>query len=331
MQNSDLLVISGQQVNAILRDQEREIIRIIRQTYEAHSKGQTSLPFSTFLRFPNRPPDRIIGLPAFVDGDKPIAGMKWVSSFPENVKQGIERASAVIALNNMQTGRPFCILEGSHVNAARTAASAAIAAQLLLRKPTNELTLIGCGPINRTVARFIKAVMPEITRLGLYDTDKNRAKTLAQMLAQELAIETVVYEDLASGLRDKTLISIATNVATPYIDQASYFSKNSLVLHISLRDIAPDIILSCNNVVDDIDHVNRENTSIHLASQKNGTTDFINATIGEISRKVKSAPNNAKPTIYSPFGLGILDIKLGQYIYDEVVAHKAGTIIPNFF
>jgi len=156
----------------VLAGRELELIQAVRMAYETHGDGDSSLPHSTFLRFPGQPQDRIIALPAYLGGECRIAGIKWVSSFPENLHLGVDRASAVLILNSLQTGRPEAVLEGSVISAKRTAASAALAAQCLLSgKKVGRVGMMGCGLINFANARFLLAVFPEVETFVLFDKD----------------------------------------------------------------------------------------------------------------------------------------------------------------
>ena len=126
-------VISGAQVQQALAGRERQITELVEETYRLHGAGDSVNPPSYFLRFPDRPSDRIIALPASIGGKLRVDGLKWISSFPENVAAGIPRASAVLILNDHDTGYPFACLESSIISATRTAASAALAADWLSR------------------------------------------------------------------------------------------------------------------------------------------------------------------------------------------------------
>src|SRR6476660_8806094 len=104
---------------------------MVETTYRLHCAGDSVNPPSYFLRFPDRPSSRIIALPASIGGQVRVDGVKWISSFPSNVSVGVPRASAVLILNDHDTGYPFACLESSIVSATRTAASAALAADWL--------------------------------------------------------------------------------------------------------------------------------------------------------------------------------------------------------
>src|SRR5215218_3398022 len=104
MNEGDLLILGGDDVADLLADRESEVIDAVGRAYLAHLAGKSSLPHSSFLRFPGNDVDRIIALPAFLGDGFDIAGVKWVASFPGNVQRGQARASAVLVLNDCRSG-----------------------------------------------------------------------------------------------------------------------------------------------------------------------------------------------------------------------------------
>jgi hypothetical protein len=150
-------VVSGGQVQRVLSGRESEIVALVEATYRLHSAGDSVNPPSYFLRLPDRPSVRIIALPAAIGGDLRVAGLKWISSFPENRTAGIPRASAVLILNDRDTGYPFACLESSIISATRTAALAASAADRLSHgrpRPTRA-GFFGTGLIARYIHTFL--------------------------------------------------------------------------------------------------------------------------------------------------------------------------------
>jgi N-[(2S)-2-amino-2-carboxyethyl]-L-glutamate dehydrogenase len=333
MRNDDILILKGSEINSLLAGQELRVIDIVRMAYEAHGRGESSLPHSTFLRFPDNPRDRIIALPAYLGGKRGLAGVKWVASFPGNLELGMDRASALVVLNSAQTGRPEAILEGSLISAKRTAASAALAAQWLHGgEKINCVGLVGCGPINFEISRFLLAIFPEIKRLVIYDLDLARAEHFKRKCQETFGeLEVEIAKEVKAALAYSSLISLATTASKPHIEDLSEVSPGSTILHISLRDLAPQIIISCDNVVDDIDHVCREQTSVHLAEQLTGDRGFLRCAIADVLMGKAASRRDAECiVVFSPFGLGVLDLAVADFVRKLGLAQGKGTMIDSF-
>ncbi len=332
MHNGDLLIISGHEVSELLAGRESDLMRIVRRAYETHGEGESYLPHSVFLRLPDKR-NRIIGLPAYLGGEVAAAGMKWVSSFPANVENGVDRASAVLIMNSLLTGRPEALLEGSIISARRTAASAGLAAEILHGSDDVEsLGLIGCGLINFENARFIKTAIPDIKYFTIYDLNAAYAEQFALRCQKFLnGIKVRIANDITEVFKGNTLIAFATTALEPYVFDTSDCLPGTTILNISLRDLTAEAILQCTNVVDDIDHVCREKTSVHLAEQLSGNRDFIRCTLSDVLRGQNTAREDRDDiVIFSPFGLGVLDIAVGNLVCKLARQHDLGQVVKWF-
>ncbi|MFF6995685.1 2,3-diaminopropionate biosynthesis protein SbnB [Streptomyces sp. NPDC008313] len=329
-----MLILRRADVTDVLSGRETEIIDLVAETYRLHDAGQTSLPHSTFLRFPEErhSRDRIIGLPAYRGGERPVAGMKWIASFPGNVAAGTERASAAIVLNSLDDGRPVAFVEGAVISARRTAASAALAArELTADNPPTGVLLIGCGVINLEILRFLAAALPGLREAALYDTDTARAEAFAERCAEAVpGVKAYPVTELSAALGEHRLVSLATTAAQPHMD-LSACGPDTTVLHISLRDLTAESILGAANVVDDVDHVCRENTSLDLAQRLSGGRDFVDAPIGALLRGTATLRRTpGRPVVYSPFGLGVLDMALAEFVREEAERRGLGVRVEGF-
>ncbi|MCP2178803.1 2,3-diaminopropionate biosynthesis protein SbnB [Prauserella alba] len=340
-----LRIIGAADVTATIEGNREGALESVRDAYLAHADGASANPHSSFLRFPDRPRDRIIALPAFLDGDSgsdsgagprsgvgPRAGIKWIASYPGNVAHGFPRASAVMVLNDYDTGYPYALLEASLVSATRTAASAVLGAQELLgRRAAGKVGFVGTGLISDHVRMFLRDLSWDVGEFALFDTDRGNAERFAEVLAADgPAAPVTVVDDVAGAFSGADLVVVATVAGTPHLTDPALLADAPVVLHLSLRDFAPELVLTATNVTDDVDHAVREQTSLHLAEQQVGHREFVHGTIADVVRG-DLAKEPGKAAIFSPFGLGVLDVAVGGWVHDEVAAREGGHVVGDFF
>jgi 2,3-diaminopropionate biosynthesis protein SbnB len=326
-------VISGAQVRRALQGREREIVDLVEAAYRLHSAGDSVNPPSYFLQFPDRPSSRIIALPASIGGQLRVDGLKWISSFPQNVPAGLPRASAVLILNDHDTGYPFACLESSIISATRTAALATLAADWLSRDRQRPARagFFGAGLIARYIHTFLTAAGWSFDQVGVHDLSADSAAGFCGYLEQSgTAGQVTVHDRPEQLIRSSDLVVFATVASQPHVSDPRWFDHNPLVLHVSLRDLAPEIVLASANIVDDVEHCLKAGTSPHLAEQLTGNRDFLQGTLEDVMAGRVTVPAD-RPVVFSPFGLGVLDLAVGKHVYDEVAGSGELHMIDGFF
>lgn len=332
MDDIKFYTISGAVIKSLIDEYHNDIYEIIKQTYLAHFLKTINNPPSYFLKFPEKPNSRIIALPAAIcDPQTKLAGIKWIGSYPRNIENNLPRASAVIILNDYDTGFPYACLEGSIISAVRTSYSAVLASEYLHqhKMKISVLGIVGTGYIAKNIYNCFRAKNWEIENIFIYDSNYQRAEKFANEINidNKINCKPTTIEKL---LQSSSAIVFCTTALEPHINDLSLFKHKPIILHISLRDLSPEIIQNMDNIVDDIDHVLNANTSVHLAYKKANHIDFIKGTLGELIYG-KAVPSKDKATIFSPMGMGVLDLTVANFLYQKAQEKNKTNEIKEFF
>ena len=323
-------ILGRNHVMDILEASKFESFEIIRNVYESFGRGEVVNPHSLFL-VPNATEQaRVIALPAAISSDPDSMGIKWIASFPQNVSRGLERASAIIVLNDPQTGFPIAIIEGAVISAWRTALSAALAcAHLDCEKKARHLAVIGCGLIAEHTVRELKHQGWNFRKIAIFDSAPARAETFGEALKDD-SNQINICKDASEAVRQGEVVVFATTAGAPWFDDLDALSHNPVVLHLSLRDLSPRIVYGSDNYVDDVEHASRARTSLQLSIKQYGddavaVTDMFTLLARSNLRK------RACPAIFSPFGLGMLDIALSSFVLRKSKEAGIGQLLDDFF
>jgi ornithine cyclodeaminase len=259
------------------------------------------------------------------------SGIKWISSFPDNRATNLARASAVLILNDTSTGYPVACLEASLISATRTAASAALAAECISPKPfEGTLAVIGTGIIARTTVEWLLFRNWKFSKINLYDVDHAEAEHFNKWLRDQCNLTAQIQDCLADAISDSSLILFTTTASDPYLADEALFAQSPTVLHLSLRDICVNVILASQNIVDDVEHCLKAKTSLHLTEMETGNRNFVSGSLVDVLEK-RFKLDHKRPRIFSPFGLGVLDVAVGNFVLQAAKATGEAIELNDFF
>ena len=168
-----LLYLGSSEVSALeVFDFARNVPRI-EEAYRCHYGGDTRMPKADYLKFPPRSSyDRVIPLLGYLGGEVDVAGLKLIGSSTRNRSHGLPRAAGLIVLIDPGTQRPFCVMEGAQISAARTATVTAVALKRLGPDCLDKIGVVGAGYIAQTHLHMLAQLYREkIGIIEVFDPD----------------------------------------------------------------------------------------------------------------------------------------------------------------
>lgn len=303
-----------------------EIFAALKDGVLALEKEDFSQPVKPYLRYRN-PLNRIIAMPAFLGGKTNMAGLKWIASFPENIRNGVPRAHSVTILNEAETGIPLSIINTAYASIIRTTGVTGLFIDEYIRKkglkPEGKLKvgMTGLGPIGKMHARMLHEEFGDfIDSIKVYDIRFDQGEK-SEPPYDEYLTACRTWEE---AFDDADIFVTCTVSKAPYVDKKP--KKGSLHLNISLRDYKPafreyvDLM-----VVDDWEEICRENTDIENMHKEGLLNEEDTYNIASYITDDKLATISSDQTVmFNPMGMAIFDIATGGYLYRQALDKKVG-------
>jgi ornithine cyclodeaminase/alanine dehydrogenase-like protein (mu-crystallin family) len=260
-------------------------------------------------------------------------GFKQASSFPSNMKKGMNTVFADIHLYSAETGEPVALVSANHLTAMKTGAASAVATKFLAKEGEPILAIIGTGLQAYTQLDGIQRVRP-LKEVRLYDTDHARAQRFAEKAEP---MRNRDYPLVISGRAD-ACVSGADIVVTATPSLTPVFSGDSLSegTHLNavgsftphMQEIDTKTVLRASKIVTD----NQEETwavaGDLLVPLKQGkiSRTAVYSDLGDIvAGKKPGRENDHEITIYESVGFAALDIAVAAAVYRKAAQKGLGT------
>lgn len=248
-----------------------------------------------------------------------LTGLKVGSFWSRNPEAGLPRHNSAIILLDQAIGRLRAVIEAGRVNAYRTAAADAVAADLLARPDAETLAIFGAGNQARHEVFALKRIRP-IKRVYVVARSPARADALIREIHEEgIEAMTATPEE---ACRAADIIVTATPARAPLFD-AQWVRPGTHVASMGSdapgkQELPPQLFsnarLFCDlpsqsMAIGEFQHVREQIESGELVLGQLGA-----ALDGRITGRL----NPDEITVFDSSGISIQDLYIGQMIVDAV-------------
>ena len=123
----------------------------------------------------------------------------------------------VVQLHDLASGELLAVMDSGHLTAVRTAATAALAADVLARPDAKRVAFIGAGAQAAIGLKTLRLVRT-LERVSVYDTDMPRAFAFAQRMYQQLQLPVRQADSVAEAVADADIVVCATWSREPFLE-----------------------------------------------------------------------------------------------------------------
>jgi len=306
----------------------RSLINVIGDAVGALKECDFAQPIKPYLRYRDLR-NRIIAMPAYVGGRSPLAGIKWVASFPANIDRGLPRAHSVTVLNDPTSGMPLCVVNTSMVSAIRTAAVSGLMVdhfRKIAKRSHYTIGIVGFGPIGRMHLKMLETILGDlIGKVLLFDIRGIEVEGIETGMRGKIE----ACRSWQDCYRDADIFITCTVAEKPYINTAP--KKGSLQLNISLRDFEAGTRQFMDHiVVDEWNEVCRENTDIE--NMYKGCFLKQEDVLSMPEFLLDGRPDEEwrdSVIMFNPMGMAVFDVAIGGYYYEKSVEENIGLTLPE--
>jgi len=246
--------------------------------------------------------------------------VKLVSVFPDNPRRGLTSHQALIVIFDDSSGTPLVVMDGTHITAARTAGSAALATRTLAREDARVLAILGAGVEGRYHLEAIPRVR-EFSEIRVANRTPERAEELAAERPMARAVSS--FEEAVHGA---DVVCCCTDSAEPVIEYRWLrpgAHVNSIGANFEGPELDPDTIARGRLVVESRAAFQPPPVGCR---ELQGLSPDSAVELGEVLMSAQRGRHDGdEVTVYKSMGHAVEDAAAAHLVYERAVREGVGT------
>lgn len=327
-------MLSGESGTLILREKDvrqvltmEETIEALEKAFRDHAQHRTQMLPRTYL-FLDEHHGRIGFMPSYIE-TLDAAGIKIVSAYHDNPeKYGMPSIMATVVLNDVKTGMPIAIMDGTYSTMMRTGAVGAIAAKYLSRKDSRIVGIVGAGVQGRGQLLGLVEVR-DVEKVLVYDIVPSQSERYAEEMGEKLGVDIEPAHSIEEVVRKVDILATATPSPTPIIVvdwlRPGLHLTTVGVSTAGKQEVATEVFKRGKLVVDEVDQTSKIG-GINVPFSKGLLRgEDIYAEIGEIILgKKPGRTSDEEVTVFVSSGLAIQDVATAKLVYEKALQRGIG-------
>lgn len=264
-------------------------------------------------------------LPA-VAGGFGVFGHKIISF---NRQIGVRYA---ITLYDVASGDMLAVIDGEAITGARTAATSALAADLLAPKVIEIGAIVGTGSVARSQLAALQAVRA-CSEIRVFSRRHEHRNAFIDEVQPSLTVPLKNCSSLDAAVDGAGIVTLATKSPVPVLTSqhiAAGMHVNSVgSARPNLSEVGPDTFALFDRVVcDSVEQVFTESGDA-ITAEADGLFDRARAL--DLATVVESAPPRTArdTTLFKSTGTGLQDLALAASVLEEATADRAGVEVHH--
>jgi ornithine cyclodeaminase/alanine dehydrogenase-like protein (mu-crystallin family) len=302
-----------------------EIIELLETAFREKGEGRVEMPPKPGIH-PGEGDNFIHAMPAYIPAMN-SAGVKWVSGFPENYRQGLPYITGLLILNDPETGVPISVMDCIWITAMRTAAATAVAARRLARPESSVVGVLGCGVQGRTNTEALNVLFP-LKKVMAYDVNPEAVHGFAEEISSRFDLTVVPVDTPKQAVAGCDLVVTAgpilkkphRTIQAGWLDEGAFASLVDFDSYWH-PDAIKEAVKFCTDDVPQLRHYQEVGYFQDIPA--------VYADLGElVAGKKPGRETPTERTMACNLGLAMDDMAVAPTIYQRAVENEIGTWLP---
>ncbi|HBB29873.1 MAG TPA: hypothetical protein DC000_11650 [Clostridiales bacterium] len=312
-----MLYLSSNDIEKVINHEE--VVEIIESAMLLYETGNFTQPDRITVNRKDK--ETYLYMPCFTDE---VKGTKILTLYAENAQKGIPTIQGVMLLNDVQTGKINCIMEGSTLTAYRTGAVGSCGIKHTTPKNVTTLGIVGTG-IQGYYQCLYACKIRNIKQITVFDIFKDKAEEFKKRLENALPNVSIrVADSTEELLSNSEVIVTVTTSPNPVLPNDADLLREKHFIGIgsykpTMQEYPQALFETVDNIFIDVEFAKEETGDLINPLREGWIKENQIHTLGKYLDKEINVDGT---TFYKSVGMALFDITVADYIYNK--AKKLG-------